>query len=62
MKREVTITISVEDVKDFFNCPTSKANQIWDELEDIHHDLEQILKYEAISNFRARLSKYIQSK
>ena len=61
MKRQVTITISFEDVQNYFNCPMDKALEIWDEIDETH-DLEETMESEVMATFNAILSRYIRSK
>lgn len=49
-KRQVTITISVQDVKDYFECDDATANRIWDRIDD-EEGIEENLNEATMAHF-----------
>ncbi len=39
-KRQVTITITVDDLQQYFECSEQEANRIWDEIDE-ETDIEE---------------------
>jgi hypothetical protein len=50
MKRQVTITISIEDLQQYFECTEEQAMEIWDEIDE-EHDIEETLETAVMEQF-----------
>lgn len=54
MKRQVTITISVQDVKNYFECDDATAKRIWDRIDD-EQGIEEELNEAAMAQFNVMM-------
>ena len=44
-KRQITITITVDDLQQYFECSEQEANRIWDAIDE-ETDIEEILMFD----------------
>lgn len=57
MKRQVTITITVDDLQQYFECDWVEANRIWDEIDE-ECDIEETLNEAAMGDFNILMFDY----
>ena len=50
MKRQVTITITVDDLQQYFECTEEQAMEIWDEIDE-ENDIEETLETAVMEQF-----------
>jgi endonuclease/exonuclease/phosphatase family metal-dependent hydrolase len=56
-KRQITITISVEDLQQHFECSEQEANRIWDAIDD-ECDIEETLNEAVMGDFNILMYDY----
>ena len=57
MKRQITITITVDDLQQYFECSEQEANRIWDEIDE-ECDIEETLNEAAMGDFNILMFDY----
>ena len=57
MKRQVTITITVDDLQQYFECDWVEANRIWDAIDE-ECDIEETLNEAAMGDFNILMFDY----
>lgn len=57
MKRQATVTISVDDVMEYFECSEQEANRIWDIVDD-ETGIEDALNDAATEQFVILMYEY----
>ena len=50
MKRQVTITITVDDLQQYFGCGVVEAADIWDAIDE-ENDIEETLQTAVMEQF-----------
>jgi len=56
-KRQITITITVDDLQQYFECSEQVANRIWDAIDE-ETDIEETLNEAAINDFNILMFDY----
>ena len=56
-KRQITITITVDDLQQYFECSEQEANRIWDEIDD-EFDFEETLNNTVMEDFNLLMQDY----
>lgn len=56
-KRQITITISVDDLQQYFECSEQEANRIWDAIDN-ESDIDETLNETAMGDFNMLMYDY----
>ena len=56
-KRHITITITVDDLQQYFECSEQEANRIWDAIDE-ETDIEETLNEAAMGDFNILMFDY----
>jgi hypothetical protein len=56
-KRQVTITITVEDLQQYFECSEQEANRFWDEIDE-ERDIAETLDEAAMTELNILMYEY----
>jgi predicted ATPase len=55
--RHITITITVEDLRQYFECSEQEANRIWDEIDE-EYDIDEKLNEAAMTELNILMYEY----
>ena len=55
--RHITITITVEDLQQYFECSEQEANRIWDEIDE-EYDIDEKLNEAAMTELNILMYEY----
>lgn len=56
-KRQITITITVDDLQQYFECSEQEANRIWDAIDN-ESDIDETLNETAMGDFNMLMYDY----
>ena len=56
-KRQITITITVDDLQQYFECSEQEAIRIWDAIDE-ETDIEETLNEAAMGDFNILMFDY----